>query len=310
MLRPLSHWSTPLLLVGCGVQEVFVQNDIVNVVESCCGCCDGGCDSGDDAEQVDDSGIPTGDSAVTTCSCPEGYEATPQGDACVRETSVDATLQGTQYQVCPGNQDAVYGKFGARAPDGTAEQSDYWGDDDGQVDGRLNDVGVWTCDPDDPETTSSDPVGEWIGFVTCVEIDEAADYLVGIAGDNRVRLVVDGTEVLLLDGSSTANFNYWWLQPLSLSSGKHLVELTGYNVGSIASFGAEFSGPFATGSLDTDADVLDAEYAENLVFSTGRMVGETFDVGEKSGWVCPDGFVLDLCVDEAVCTQLDYVECE
>lgn len=304
-----------LSMFACEGEGVVFNNTINNLIESCCGCCDGGCDSGtDDLDTADETG-PTvvGDTAgvePSACACPDGFSPTPDLDACVRETSTEATLAADTYQVCAGDQSAVYGKFGARAPDGTTEQSDYWGDDDGTADGRLNDVGIWTCDPDDPTVTGTQPTGEWIGFVTCLELEEAADYLVGIAGDNRVRLVVDGQEVLLLDGAATANFNYWWLQPISLASGKHLVQLTGYNNDQIAAFGAELSGPFVPGSLATDADVLGADYAGNLVFTTGRLEGDTFDVGEESGWVCPDGSVLDLCADEPVCTQLEYTPCE
>ncbi len=302
-----------LLFAACDNKGVTINNVIENVIESCC-CCDGGCDSGEVVDDDPDTDEPAGDETsvdtASACECPEGYELTPGGDACVRETTVEATLSATVWSVCEGNEDAVYGKFGARAPGGTSSQSDYWGDDDGVADGRLNDVGVWACDPDDPTVAGTQPTGEWIGFSTCIELDEAGDYLVGIAGDNRVRLVVDGAEVLLLDGSATANFNYWWLQPVALTSGKHLVQLTGYNNEQIAAFGAELSGPFEAGSLATDADVLAADYPSNLVFSTGRLQGEVFDVGEDSGWTCPDGYMLDLCVEDPVCTALEYVPCE
>jgi hypothetical protein len=154
-------------------------------------------------------------------------------------------------------------------------------------------------------------VHEWIGFSRCVDIAVGGDYLIGIAGDNRVRLKVNGQLVFELDNSNTSNFNYWHVIKVSLNSGVNVIELSGYNDGLIAAFGAEISGPFPQGSLETETQQMNADYAGNIIFSTGEMEGELFDIGENSGWSCPqDGYVLNTCAPAPVCTQLNYAECE
>jgi hypothetical protein len=92
----------------------------------------------------------------------------------------------------------------------------------------------------------------------------------------------------------------------------NVIELSGYNDHQVASFGAEISGPFPAGSLETEAQQMNADYANNLIFSTGDLDQTTlFDLGETSGWSCPgDDQVLNTCGPELICTQIDYVDCE
>gem|GEM_PF-2459131 len=266
-----------------------------------CGCCDCGCDDG-----CEDSGDPV---EPDVCECPEGYEPTPAGDACVATETFEATFTGKEYDVCRGNIDAVYGKYGAQFPGGAVEQNSFWGQDNSTSDGRLNEVGVWACDAS-TGVAGNNPIGEWIGFSTCLEVSEPGDYLVGIAADNRVRFYVDGVLEFEKNSSSTAHFNYWYVQPISLSSGSHIVEMLGYNDGSIAAFGAEIYGPFPAGSLSTDADMMAADTENNILWSTGDLLGQTFDLGEETGWICPDGTAFDTCAAEPVCTSIDTVPCE
>ena len=81
--------------------------------------------------------------------------------------------------------------------------------------------------------------------------------------------------------------------------------MEGYNDHGAASFGAEISGPFPPGSLPTDQHMIDADYANHIVFSTGEMVGQSFTLGEDSGWTCPDGYSLNLCGVDPACTLVE-----
>ncbi len=65
---------------------------------------------------------------------------------------------------------------------------------------RLNDVGVWSCGA--RSVSAGAIVGEWIGFAVCVDIPESGEYILGVAGDNRVRIDVDGATVYLHDTGS------------------------------------------------------------------------------------------------------------
>lgn len=289
------------------VDASVASNTDVDVSSDCgCGCCDCGCGCDDGC---DDSGTTATTDPVDTCECPEGYDPTPAGDACVRTDVFEATLSGKEYEVCPGDTGEPYGRYGAKFPGGLTVQDSFFGQDDGLSNGRLNEIGVWACDGA-TGAAGSEPRREWIGFSTCVDITEPGDYLIGIAADNRVRFTVDGVLTFERSSSSTANFNYWYVEPMSLTSGTHIIELLGYNDGSIAAFGAEIYGPFAPGSVSTDADMAAADLAGNIVWSTGDKLGQTFDLGESSGWQCPDGTAYDTCAAEPQCIELDEVPCE
>lgn len=311
--------TKPLLLLAltaCSSQESPVTIDINNyntVESSCCNGC-GSCCDGDTAD--------TGDSAelIETCECPEGYDVTPDGDGCVRETSAAATLNGgTPYNVAAGDTSSAFSWRGGVLPDGTADTDEPWIT-------KLNTVGVWAAQDAVVTDTSgnTDPVDEWIGFAVCIEIETAGDYLVGLAGDNRIKLTVDGVEVFGMDetsdpfswgyiGSSRAPFEAWWMLPVPLMSGKHVIELYGYNIDSVAAFGAEIYGPFDGGALNdvaghgTAIDLVEAD-SSLVYFTTGNET--VFDLGTDHGYSCPDGYTLDLCGREVVCTKLDYTTCE
>jgi hypothetical protein len=257
----------------------------------------------------DTTDIEPGDTGESACSCPDGYTPLPGDDGCVRRTEVAPEFLGESYAVCPLIPHPDYGMYGARYPGGTVVTDDYWGDDDGVPDGRMNVTGVWACGADGV-TPGYDPVNEWIGFSVCVDIDEPGEYLLGLGADNRMRFKVDGVELLRNTDDNTENFKYWWMFPISLTSGTHIVEFEGFNAGGPAGLGAELAGPFAHGSLTDDASMVAADYAGSLYWSASDSLGSTFALGETNGWSCPDGMALDLCADEPVCSSEETVPCE
>ncbi len=325
----LGYLFAIVAMLSCGSIINENYNSVVIEDDGCC--CGDPCD-----ETTPDVTTPV---ATTSCECPDGFAPTPAGDACVREDTVDAILNGVIYDVCEGNTDWNYGKFGAQYPDGLKEQNDYWGEDDNQVDGRLNEIGVWSCEP--LVGGEQEPMKEWIGFATCVDIDVAGDYLLGFAADNFTRISVDGAYAVNQIASLTLpnqNFNYWWVIPIQLTSGTHIIEMEGYNGSQVAAFGAEISGPFPAATMVDDAAMNAADYAGNIIWSTSGQMGDTFDLGETSGWSCPEeepttvtdtgstytitetgttvttgggtaGYALDTCGAEPVCTKLEYTEC-
>lgn len=298
-----------LASMGCATQQtgpIRVFNTVE--IDSCCAddCCDDGCD--DTAAPAEPS-EPDPEPATDECPCPDGYEATPDGDACVMATELAATFSGVEYSVCQGDTQYVYGMYGAYLPGGTSIENDFWGQDNGLSDGRLNEIGVWACDSDGT-SASTEPTGEWIGFTACLELEEAGTYLVGIAGDNRVRFSVDGTMVFELDSSDTYNFKRWHVIPIELTSGSHNIELTGRNNESIAAFGAEIYGPFPVGAVDTDSQIAALEIGlDDIVWTTGDELGQVFELGEESGWICPDGTSFDTCSAEPTCVERLEEEC-
>lgn len=246
------------------------------------------------------------------CECPEGFELNEETDTCERTETTSVVVNGEPLNVCSGNRSRYYSMLGAKYPGGGVEQNAFFGQGlQDSVDGRLNQVGVWACDPDS-DRTGTRPFDEWIGFSTCIHVEEEGEYLVGIGADNRVRFSVDGTQMSppqLENTDNVLNFEYWWMQRVTLSAGSHTIEMEGYNEGNVAAFGAEIYGPFPAGSLGTDAAMAAADVENNIIFSTADMIGGTFLTGEDSGLSCPDGFAIDACSDKVSCTQTIIREC-
>ncbi len=247
------------------------------------------------------------------CKCPEGFNLTPDGESCIRTDSVEATASQTIYHVCKALTNPNYSMLGAIYPGGTVLQAAPWGTGYNASISRLNDVGVWACDSalyDEGLTfPTQTPTHEWIGFTTCIDIAESGEYLVGTGADNRMRFSVNGNMVFEKDSSDIDNFRYWWIKPVTLSAGLNIIEIEGLNDGQAVAFGAEIAGPFLPGSLATDADMMAADYLNNIIFSTLDAIDGVFDLGQLSGYQCPDGYALNTCDQKPICTLIEYAGC-
>jgi hypothetical protein len=62
--------------------------------------------------------------------------------------------------------------------------------------GRINQVAVWP-------TPGGGPINVWVGFNFCVTVEETKVYYLAIAADNRFRINVDGSDVLVVDDTPT-----------------------------------------------------------------------------------------------------------
>jgi hypothetical protein len=279
--------------------------------------------------------------------CPPGY--TLVNGECILTESVPANYTGGLVQVEGGDISQAYNKFGLRLyPDisgftfplvgnsnpytvrdnnGTgvtiiplisALQSKLWGVDQvtnmacgpTAVTGRLNAVGIWSVGYDPPPPANPPLDGPELSFEFCVTIEQSKQYLIGIAGDNKVKMYIDGNLKVFLDiggPTGTATFNYWHVFPITLSAGVHTIKLSGINngYGSQASFGAEvYDITLATfqANLTTAATTVPncgnvaADLLPYIIFSTGDYV-DTFipDPADPGVWECPEGYTLDEC---------------
>jgi hypothetical protein len=254
------------------------------------------------------------EACIDNCGCPDGFEATVDGDDCIRTSETEVTASETVWDICKAFTNPNYSRDGAQYPGGTVVENSFWGEHYNDLDSRLNTVGVWACDPevhDDGERfPTTEPTGEWIGFSLCLDIPEAGDYILGFASDNQMRFKINGNLIVNYNTNITANFTWWWNQAVTLQSGLNIIEIEGYNQSQAASFGAEFAGPFPANSLVDDASMIAADYENNIIFSTIDLVGQPFQLGEESGYSCPDGFSLNLCGEAPTCTQIERVACE
>ena len=240
---------------------------------------------------------------IDSCECPEGFVLTPAGDECIRTSTLAPVVNGPFYRACAAGNSTAYGWAGARYPGGLIDNALSF------FLTRLNDVGVWACNAGS-STAGSNPVGEWIGFSVCLDVEESGEYVVGMAADNRLRFRLNGAPTFTLNTGATTNFNHWWMNPISLASGLYIVELEGRNDGSIAAFGAEIYGPFPAGSTASDASMAALNYPDNLFWSTLDIIGQPFITGEASGYACPDGYALNACEGEVLCTRIERVACQ
>jgi hypothetical protein len=272
--------------------------------------------------------IWTGIQPEECTACPEGYTELADG-TCQQITTTIPVAYPTTYTVCEGMDSANYGQQGTNiysdittlpkpltingfnnVVDGLANNvtitqtipptNPIWGNN--LITGRLNSVGVWNC------SASSTPYDTWIGFSACIEIQETKQYYVGIAADNRCRFSIDGT--MIFQNNTTANINFlrWYVFPIVLSAGTRIVYLEGYNDSAApppnpAAFGCEIY-DFPP-SLNPSTLTAPADLDPYVVFTTKNKVGQTFDIGDNSGYACPPGYLLSLCDDAPVCIKTE-----
>ncbi|HCH66336.1 MAG: hypothetical protein CL927_07930 [Deltaproteobacteria bacterium] len=254
-----------------------------------------------------DSGT-SGPDEAPACTCPEDFAPTEDGTMCFQQTEAPAAATGEEMEVCAVTPYPSYGKFGVLYPGGTNLRDSYWGQDDDTPNGRLNDVGVWSCRSTGASEAGVEPIASWIGFNVCVHVEADGDYLLGLGGDNRVRFQVDGIPFMEQPDSHTRNFNYWWMESISLTAGAHVLTIEGYNAGSIAGFGAELSGPFPAGSVIDDDAMQAANYADHIIWNTSDAIGSAFPIGDEVSWECPNGMVFNGC-EEPICVSREVVPC-
>jgi hypothetical protein len=245
------------------------------------------------------------------CSCPAGYTANVDNTKCIKTTTVSATLL-TAYGVADGPDEAAYCREGIRVYQGgysvdgrgvvewsSGTLNPYWASLNGTVNGRLNLVGVWNSGD------VSEPTGVWIGFSKTINVLTSKIYYVAIAGDNYVRIKING--VVVVDQKQNNiddlndNFNYWHCYPVFLSAGVNIIEMEGYNIDSQGCFAAEIYNCTLNELKTVDAG---SESILNRLFSTG-------DQTAFSSFGCGDGYALDL-TDEAnpVCRKIEYASCQ
>jgi hypothetical protein len=259
------------------------------------------------------------------CGCPEGY--TKVDDQCQKIVTVPAVLSPIVFTVTEGSKNQLYGTFGTRfyanisALPGPFTQSGtnfldagsvplpfttnttgVWGP--GLLTSRLNTVGVWTG-------AAPNPVNEWIGFTHCVTLAQTGTYCVAVAGDNGVRFSLDGVLLVNAPNNIQFNFEYWHVFELTLTAGTHVIAVEGYNYGGPAAFGAEIYNATAA-LLQTFTTPAQLQNPAITVFSTFDKIDETFDIGEDSGYTCPDGYTFSLCDGSPECTGIQttpFIEC-
>jgi hypothetical protein len=271
-----------------------------------------------------DSGADDGentDCTITerTLGCAEDYTLAPDGSYCylIEETAPDPPTGGTPENTVAA-PNGVYSSVGSYIYDfgfnsngtGTSTQislgNSFWvngpgdGDSHSTVDGPMNRCALWS---------TSELDGQDVGFSVCLDLPDTNVYYIGVGGDNRCRIVIDGVvvvdqDLIALDsqyhwGDSTA-FKFWHIYPVTLASGPHIIELIGHNDNGPAGMGAEiYHNTSAEIAAATSYDDLD------LIFSTKDYIGQPVQLGSDDvGYTCPSGYSLAACEDPFVCRRI------
>lgn len=249
-----------------------------------------------------------------TLGCAADYTLAPDGSYCYKIEEVAATPpSGGTAESTASAVHSSYSQYGTyiyspgfnQNGTGTSAQipssNAFWINGPSNTSsGPLNRSGLWTSS----ELSSQD-----IGFSVCINLTETKQYYIGVAGDNRCRIMIDG--VVWVDQDVTAlltqyaadaqiTFKVWHVYPVTLSAGPHIIELIGHNDGGNAALGAEIYN-------NTAQELIDATgYGNlNLVFSTKDYIGQPVQLGTDGlGYSCPSGYSLAACEDPYVCRRI------
>lgn len=266
-------------------------------------------------------------------TCPDGYKASPDGLKCYLDTTPDIDTDPTTcHNACRGDSSESYSSSGGRiynsgySSSGSGSYSPlsdiFWKYDSScnntlmsrsagmapmafidcnmypypydtsyTCPGPLNRTGLWVCKDSAGQRL---PLNKWVGFNKCISFPATKTYYFGMAGDDQVRLIIDGVTIVHLSGTSTTNYETWHVYPVHLTSGNHTIVVEGYNASGPASFGAEIYN-------NTSAELNAAtSYGDlNLIFSSRSLVGKEL---ETTKYTCSSG-ILNTCDSPYVCRQ-------
>lgn len=223
-------------------------------------------------------------------TCPTDY--TLDGTSCI--LTIPGTPSGTIHYLSPYSL-SLYGKFGASLFDPgytvggvgthTILSSSFWKS-------KVNAIGVWDL--------SNAPINEWVGFSQCFNTSVSATYYVAIAGDNFMKVQIDGVDLVLIPDkpsaivytaqfgalgfydTDAAPYQIFGIFPVTIPAGNHVLSIQVLNYAGPGTIAAEI---YHNTSAEIAAATSNAGL--NIIFTTQGKTTFT-DVGYK----CPDGYAI------------------
>lgn len=299
------------------------------------------------------------------CECPRGYTFNYVTNDCVKQES--AVFTGTTTVIAQGDQNALYTGKGLRlyedlsaytlplAGDAVASpatalidnngagatitpaiaslENRLWGVSSGtcaqsSTQGRLNVAGIWP---------TGYPKGTNISFEYCIDLVAPKQFLFGMSGDDMILSINSGSgfvdQVKLKNATPTTNYDHqWWVFPITLPTGNHIIKFTGqdnqgttgaiafeiYDMGAlIYGANAPYATPYAkfldvlTTAAGTSPNCgnVETDLAPFIKYSSKNLIGYNVAASGSSGtWSCPDGSAVDYCNGTPQC--IDAKPCE
>lgn len=264
-------------------------------------------------------------------SCPQGYAQSNSQNFCIKYDTIDAFLNDSLINVnTTTSTDGVYSSYGARIYEDFTDKelpiilgrdsssfligkhklfdangdrihksqdlNGFWKNPYNSTStvGRLNSVGVWSSEAKN---------NEWIGFTSCVTVEESKTYFMGFASDNKSRIKINGELIsTFIRYENEHHFKTWHIIPVFLDEGTNYIEMEGLNEIGAASFGVEI---YDATESQLASFTSEFQLESATVFSSKDRLGTHFDLGTTSGYSCPAGYALNLCGDSAACVSRD-----
>jgi hypothetical protein len=245
-----------------------------------------------------------------SCNCPDEYS--PFGDEC-RKVSIEDVedpppFTPLQLIAMPFYQYTTLGVkvFSTYNLDGSGTSvlhtfpgDNFWQNNLGNyVDGAMNRTGIWTANRYN---------GQKIGFSHCIDIEEEKTFLVGFGVDNYVTIKVDGIPVMEMAPIENAvTFNYWYVYPVTIKAGFHILEVIASNVEWEAAIGMEIYDCTPDELMGTETQ---AELDPYTVFSTKDLFNK-YTYSGTDGYPIREGFSLVMCAETPYYLKIEYADCE
>lgn len=256
-------------------------------------------------------------------SCPEGYIEGPDGNCML---PANRAIRG--FDFIPGDYYKTYGIKGAYWYDSTSNNQKLILSDTTWK-GRLKAAGVWLQQAKD---------NSWWGIEKCIDVPVTKNYFIGHAGDDLMRIYVDGRLIKEFAGEDQNNQQIWNIRQVKLTAGKHVIRMDAlnlyyqkaaameiYNTDSATLRGINSAAAlknvtlFSTQNAATDNNLLafyldpsGGKYAVNYTCSNGAnpaMCDGTPNCGFKPKGACPDGYTASAdgqaCVPNASSVSTD-----
>lgn len=239
---------------------------------------------------------PTGsENAVSQTSI--GYN--PYG-ALIFNLGFNSNGTGTATQISYGNTFWVNGS-GYPSTTGTL------------IDGVMNRGGIWS---------NTVFVGQQVGFSTCITVATDGIYYVGISCDDKALIQIDGQTIVDLDRAALGTYfrangyplavdaqmgyNFFYIYPVFLTSGVHVVEMIGVNTQGILPGNASLvCEVYDLTSAEIQAATSYVDLGVGLLFSSKDYIGQPIQIGSGgTGYECPAGYSLQTCSSPYICRRI------
>lgn len=174
--------------------------------------------------------------------------------------------------------------------------------------GPMNKCGIWTA--------LASPTPQDIQFSYCFTISTSKQYYIGIGCDNYAIIKIDGNLIIQQNTTTlnaqfgldeTVTFKYWFVYPIYILAGFHVIELIGHNQQS--QYGLGFEIYDATLSQMMEATDYDTFYNTYTIWSTKTKIGTQIQITSGNGYHCENGYTLVMCNGDPYCTKTLYLDC-